>query len=218
VHVQRLKIDPLAKRFRKISESQMGGYSSGRYRTRNRGAVEQAQTFNTRTLRRLGFLKAGGVTSGPLRWSRQGEVFASIAIAVDLTQSEHGTARLSYSVNAEPRSQTIRLEATPCRFGGCRYYFICPLSGRRCETLCFARGMFASRQEQRLTYASQSEDRLSRLHRKRDKLRDRLDGTSGRPKPRGKNRERLVSRWLDLEEQSDELFAQEALRRFGALL
>ena len=48
----------------------MGGYSSGRYRTRNRGTVDAALRLDLRVMRRQGFLVAGAVTSGVQRWTR----------------------------------------------------------------------------------------------------------------------------------------------------
>jgi len=192
----------------------MGGYSSGRYRTRNQGAVEAAYRLDMRALRRAGFIRPNATTSGSWGWTCRGQPSGSIGLSIWIGAQGEGEAVLSFSVNGQPSGQRVAIVSTPCRYGGRRYYFLCPASGRRCEVLCFARGAFACRQAQRLSYHSQSEDQLGRLYRARDKARARLDGGGDRPRPRGANRERLVQRWIDLEEAADDLFAATAIRRF----
>ena len=73
----------------------------------------------------------------------------------------------------------------------------------------------AGGQALRLTYASQSETRLDRLIRAREKAKARAHGEGSYPKPRARNRERLLQRWIDLEEATDDLFTAETVRRFG---
>jgi hypothetical protein len=196
----------------------MGGHSSGRYRTRNRGAVEQSLRIDIRQLRRSGYVRAGERRSGVWTWSRRGERVGSIGFAVDLTDPDNGRAELDYSVNGERRQRTIHVEAAPCRYGGRRFYFRCPRSGRRCELLCGVGGEFASRQHQRLTYFSQSETPLDRLQRAKNKAEARAFGTNGNPRPRGRNRERLNDRWADLEDAWLARFGAEIKRRFGKWL
>jgi hypothetical protein len=195
----------------------MGGYSSGRYRTRNRGAVEQSLRFDMRQLRRRGFIRTGAHLAGTWSWSRGGEKSGAIAFRIDLSNPDDGHADLSFSVGDEPRQQRIVIEAVACRYGGRRFYFICPRTGRRCEMLCCVGGVFASRQFHRLSYASQSEDPLGRLHRARAKAEARALGQDGKPRPRGANRERVFEQWCAYEEAADALFASEAMRRFGRL-
>lgn len=45
----------------------MGGYSSGRSRTRNRGTVEAACRIDVRYLRKHGAFREAGSTAGTLR-------------------------------------------------------------------------------------------------------------------------------------------------------
>jgi hypothetical protein len=195
----------------------MGGYSSGRYRTKNRGATEHTLRLDMRYLRRAGFVRPGAMASGPLRWSRGGEETGSITLTVDLRDMADPFARLDFSVDGEARTQRIRVHGVSCRYGGQRFYFACPQTGRRCEVLCCVSGVFASRQAQRLAYASQSEDALGRLHRAKARIDERLQGEGRRPRPRGQNRQRLQQRWAALDWQLDELFSREAMRRFGWL-
>ncbi|MFN3815158.1 hypothetical protein [Brevundimonas sp.] len=193
----------------------MGGYSSGRYRIRNRGAVEQSLRFDIRRLRRSEFIRPGARVSGTWSWSRAGVRTGAIGFTIDLTDPANGFVELDYTTNGERRLRVVSLDAAPCRYGGRRFYFRCPRTGRRCELLCCVGGEFASRQHHRLTYSSQSETPLDRLQRAKDKAEARALGTDGRPRPRGENRERLVERWSDLEEDYLATFAAEASRRFG---
>jgi len=170
-----------------------------------------------RPLRRRGFLKPGQQISGNWTWSRNGERTGSIGFTIDLTDPVGGIARLDYAVNGEARLRTIEIEAAPCRYGGFRYYFRCPQSGRRCEILCCVGGEFAARQHHRLTYFSQSETSLDRLARASRKAEEKLRAENGRPKLRGANRERLFDRFIKLESAWTEAFDAEAMRRFGHL-
>jgi hypothetical protein len=196
----------------------MGGYSSGRYRTRNRGAIEETLRLDMATLRQKRFLQPGGSVGGPIYWTRGGERAGSITLTVNLTSLDDAHARLSYTADGVPKVQLVQLVAEPCRFGGHRFYWLCPVSGRRCTVLAYAGGRFASRQAQRLTYATQSADPLDRLRRARDRAEARLWGKDGRGRPRGANRQRLSQRWIELSTAWEELFDATLSRRWGHLL
>jgi hypothetical protein len=192
----------------------VGGYSSGRYRTANRGAIEHAQRIDMRRLKQLGLVRAGAHVASTLRWSRNGEEFASVGITLDLTNVASGVMNLAYNYNGTPINQTVQISARPCRYGGQRFYFICPVNGDRVEGLALAAGRFLSRKAGRLTYSSQSETRLHRVYRARAKAEARAFGKDGHPRPRGQNREHLVDRWIAAEQAADELFVADAIRKF----
>jgi hypothetical protein len=196
----------------------MGGHSSGRYRTRNRGAIEQTLRLDLAQLRRMGFVRPGGAVSRLHYWTCRGERSGSISLKVDLTSLDDAHAILTYSANDVPKVQRVQLAVAPCRFGGHRFYWVCPVTGRRCTVLAYGAGRFASRQAQRLTYWSQSEDALDRLRRARDKAEARVWGKDGQPRPRGANRERLVQRWIELDAAWEGLLSATFKRRWGHLL
>lgn len=199
----------------------MGGYSSGRYRERNRGTVDAALRLDIRVMRRRGFLRPGAVTSGVLRWTwtATGEESGSVGVTVNLTEPDAGFVVVRFSLNGEPRVQHIDLVSRPMRYGGRRYYFRCPKQGRACEVLPICGGVFASRQAHRLTYQSQSADQLGRLRDKAWNLEKRLwpEPGSGKRRPRGRNRQRLLDAWERADAGFETLFSAEALRRFGRL-
>jgi len=197
----------------------MGGYSSGRYRTRNRGAIENTLRLDMTQLRRLGFLRPGAVVTGGVDWTRGGETSSSITLKVDLSSLDDAHAILTYAVDGDPKVQRVQIFAEPCRFGGHRFYWFCPvMTWRRCTVLAYGGGRFACRQAQRLTYATQSADALDRLGRARDKAEARAMGKNGQPHPRGANRERLLQRWDDLDAAWEDLFNATIARRWGHLL
>lgn len=191
----------------------MGGSTSGRYRTRNRGTVDAACRIDLRFLRKRGALKEGRRTTGTLSWTRRGEPSGSMGYTV-VMDDEDRRLILSYSTDGEARTVTVQLEAVPMRFGGFRYYALCPRTLRRCEVLPVLGGVVACRQAHRLTYASQSMDHLDRARERMDRCEKRL-----RDKPRrGQNRVRLTAAWINASEEFEDLFASETIRRFRHLL
>jgi hypothetical protein len=99
---------------------------------------------------------------------------------------ESGRLRLKYTTtrwDAERRESDywIQLETTPQPFGGRRWWFVCPRTGRRAAKLYLPNGAvrFASRQAYRLAYRSQRETTYDRALRRAFKLRDRLGGRGG---------------------------------------
>jgi hypothetical protein len=195
----------------------MGSILSGRHRTTSRGVVEQARPLDMRGLKRIGFIQPGRRTSGVMQWKMRGEAVGAVELVVDLRDPNFpfAEARLEGAAPESPR-QRIKLTSTPCRFGGRRYYFACPHTGRRCEVL-YSRGggAFASRQAHRLVYQAQSEDDLGRLRRAVERSKERALGLKGNPRPRGANRERLIAEWSACEAAYNEVFVSESLRRFG---
>lgn len=196
----------------------MGGTWSGRSRTRNRGSVEAALRLDLRVMRRQGLIRPGRVAHGIQRWSRAGVETGSANVTVNLADPEAGFVLVRFNLNGEPRSQTIPLASQEMRFGGRRYYFICPKQGRRCEVLPMAGGVFASRQSQRLTYQSQCEDQVDRLRRRATKLENRLLPEKGKPRPRGPNRARLLEDWLEAQTAFESTMSATIMRRWGHLL
>ena len=190
----------------------MGGCTSGRYRTRNRGTVDAACRIDLRFLRKQGALREGHTVSGTLHWTRRGEPSGSMGYRV-VMDGEDRRLILSYSTNGEARTVTVQLVAVPMRFGGFRYYALCPRTLRRCQVLPVVGGVIACRQAHRLTYASQSMDRLGRLRERMDRYEKRLH-----EKPRrGWNRVMLTGKWITASEEFSNLFDAEAMRRFGRL-
>jgi hypothetical protein len=104
----------------------------------------------------------------------------------------------------------IQLATTPQPFGGRRWWFVCPQTGRRATKLYLPNGelTFALRQAYGLAYVCQREQPHDRASRRAFKLRRKLGGTRGldsyTPKPKWM-REATYDRKLE------EIFAAEEI-------
>ena len=177
----------------------MGGYGSGR--RGGRPSVESSFRIELRKLRRAGFLKPGYDTSGVWSWQNNyGEHTGSMRVRCTMAGQFGAEIEISGSINGEPMFQRIALEWLPMRFGGRRWYAICPRSGRRCTVLALPPGgrHFASVRAWRLPYASQGEDTIGRAHRRIAKAENRLERLSRYARTR--TRERLWNRIVDADE------------------
>jgi hypothetical protein len=136
-----------------------------------------------------------------LQWTQSGddEPFAVVEFQLKLG-ADGGTARLRYDVNHSsrptgPREQLISMATTPCPFGGMRWWWICPATGRWVRKLYLPNGgtEFLSRGPgaYRLAYASQRHGWVDRVHARNRRLYRHLgadyDGAGDfwPPKPKG---------------------------------
>jgi len=172
----------------------MGGMGSGRpgWRATVEGCRSLRLDVNriTRDVRHL--LRDGPegkrLTAGPMvwTWTAHGEAAPWARVVVTLTLDRwRGSARLQFDVPhwsrpTGPQDQTVQMETTECRFGGRRWWWLCPATGRRCATLYLPNGgtQFLSRGRgaYRLAYASQAEDEMGRSHRRLTRLHRKLGG------------------------------------------
>lgn len=167
----------------------MGGIGSGARRSTHIGNVEEMLALDIRALRRLGVVRAGECVCDTVRWSIGGLIASSARLRVDLSDIERGgVMAITGDMRDGAINQRVAIETVPSPFGGHRCYFICPLMARRCEVIYYSGGRFASREAQRLSYAVQGINQISRARRKVVKLRSRLRGSGGQPRPRGRNR------------------------------
>ena len=92
---------------------------------------------------------------------------------------------LSYCQNLANRRDCIGLDWVPCRFGGRRAWFICPVCGRRCGSLFIGDEGFACRSCGGLTYWTTRDDPFYRDLRRADRVRERLGWGKGVARPEG---------------------------------
>lgn len=185
----------------------MGGIGSGTCRSTNIGNVEDVLTLDIRALRRLGVVRARECVCDTVRWSIGGLSTLSARLRIDLSDIERGgTMTITGDMPDGTIKQGIAIVGVPSSLGGWRCYFICPETARRCEVLYYARGRFASREAQRLSYAVQGMNDLSRARHKATKLRSRLSGSGNLPRPRGSNRIDIVGQLHDAEFEAKMLY------------
>jgi len=115
----------------------------GGWRWNKKTTVEECRELGIKDLKRLGILRQGASYGyWPIRWvNADGEDVASIGLWAEWEPGGPGRLRLSYSIGRpeeekkESLDYPVRLEATPCNYGGERYWFVCPLitNGRSCQ-------------------------------------------------------------------------------------
>lgn len=110
-------------------------------------------------LKEWGYLDRG-YTSATVSWENGWGRKNSVGIAVDMT-AYAPKIHLNYTASEEDFSYDVRLDWDECRFGGKRYWFICPLivggrrCGRRCAMLYAAGRYFGCRKCHDLAYSTQ---------------------------------------------------------------
>ncbi len=91
-----------------------------------------------------GYIKLGCHITGSINWNRNGEPSGSIRYESKLTEEEqyirvYYTHTNSYTGEKKDYDYQIYLDEVPTNIGnGKRYYFICPMSGRRATILYMA--------------------------------------------------------------------------------
>jgi len=144
----------------------MGGYGSTRWGSHSkRATVEDGLVLPiSDTLKKALALAPG--TGGTLRWSRNGETFASIAFR---REDENGVRFLRLEYNAgsgeskRSMSYLVEMASASTPRGGLKWYFLCPAHGggcrRRCSKLYLPPGgdVFACRECYGLSYESCNE-------------------------------------------------------------
>lgn len=205
-----------------------GGMRFGAGRPGWKRKAEQSLALDVRQLARNGLLRPGAFS---WRWtSNYGERVGSVGVRV---ADDAERLILSYQwtpYGSEPRhiECTLRIERTPCNYGGTRPWFRCPSCGRRCAVVYYGAGRYACRRCVRVSYLSQCEDETGRLWRRQRKIESKLAGGAaewnGWQRPKGMHQEtfdRLRRQILELEVRRDALLEIQLaplLRRMGVRL
>jgi hypothetical protein len=152
----------------------MGGYGSGRYG--RYVSIEGCRSYvlNVAILNRARIRRGvAGKTTLP---------FADgFEVEIGIYTGDGPELRLKHYPNDggdDPIEYAVPLSWSVPRFGGLRWWFLCPVRWRRCCKLYLPNGgrRFLSRQAYRLRYACQVETRLARLQRQCRKLNRALGG------------------------------------------
>ncbi len=148
----------------------MGGPGSGNrfYRHGKKDVVEDCLALDANVWRREGALRAGVRAFGTCNWSYPGGGGFTVNFRVDTLDPSRPAMRLSYSwvwkatKRQDSADYLVRLTTTRPRFGGLRWWFVCPLvangvpCGRRAGKLYLPPGgrYFGCRLCHGLTYTS----------------------------------------------------------------
>jgi hypothetical protein len=151
----------------------MGGFGSGSHHTRpdRKTTVEECRCLDVTRWVRQGILKAGVHQKGVCQWVGQDGPLFSIDLEVMTTDMGRPVVVLSdaHPLGGEQRqgSYQVRLTTTVPRFGGIRWWFVCPQvrwdrpCGRRVGKLYLPPGgrYFGCRHCYDLSYTSSQESR-----------------------------------------------------------
>lgn len=154
----------------------MGGRGSGRFwRFDGKATVDSRQAIDIRDWQREGLFEPDCYLRGG--FVRRNGIWIWL---------EADYVRLSYRRRTDDGElqeldYPVRLDATPCHYGGERHWFRCPGvgCGRRVAKLYLGRRYFVCRHCLNLAYPSQREASYERMARRANKLRERLGWDSG---------------------------------------
>lgn len=106
----------------------------------------KALQINISKLKGWGYLVPGQIKNGTINWSRDGNRTGSISIMAN-TRSEQPYIELDYKYRDEPRKYKVFLTLTRSNLNrGKIWYFICPVTKKRCRKLYSIGGYFLHRE------------------------------------------------------------------------
>jgi hypothetical protein len=121
---------------------------------------DECKQVTITSLKHLGFLSRKAIVRGSYRWTRGGKPSGWISITANLPDRY---IELDYNYGDKPISYHVQLESIPKHFGGCEWYFICPVTRKRCRTLYGIGEYFLSRSAfPSAMYSKQTESKRSR--------------------------------------------------------
>jgi hypothetical protein len=164
----------------------MGGLGSGERLGPVKRQVEDCDTLDTALLRRWGWLVPGDARGGTITWRRGREVCGEIGLTANLMCLDAASVWLSYTLAGERLDHRVLLDSTTPRYGGLRWWFLCPLvvrgiaCERRVRKLYRVGRYFGCRHCHDLTYKSRQEHdaRVSRLMKDPGQMRAMIDSES----------------------------------------
>jgi len=138
----------------------------GRIPYATRPTVEDCRQLSIFRLNKMGAFQSY-YWSRTLRWSRCGRTLTEVSITthldpnveVEYAQVDHNPPEV-ISLTEPDRGYKVRLEKTPCNYGGYRWWFLCPswhytqVCGKRVGVLYSVDNYFRCRECQNLTYES----------------------------------------------------------------
>lgn len=156
----------------------MGGIGSGRRNQGGKSTTSDHWVLDARRLQRDGLLIPGRFFD--LSWSRNGETIASIQVRTETDELTLIYRHKSCDGDWQAVECPVRLDWTPCNYGGRRAWFICPAKGcGRRVAILYSGGIFACRHCYQLVYACQLESDDDRAARRADRIRTRLGWQPG---------------------------------------
>lgn len=156
----------------------MGGPGSGRWHYGAADCTDDYRVFDVRRLQRDGLLTLARAFGW--QWTTEGETVASIQVRTEADRLILSYRHRSGGGDWKSEKYPVRLDWTPCTYGGRRAWFICPARGcGQRVAILYGGAIFACRHCYQLAYASSREDAGGRATRRADTLRARLGWEPG---------------------------------------
>jgi len=192
-------------------EAGVGGIGSGR--RSNRATTDNCLRIALPDLKRLGMVKRHCMNRQNLSWTCDGSIVARLTLVSDVDCHEpYPCLKITGHAHGRQIDCLVWLDSSPMRFGGERWYALCPHTGRRCTTLVLPPGKmhFASVGGWGVAYGSQRECEVHRAYRAIDRATSRLRGLSkyARKPTRERLLTRLVTKQMLVEDELDRLARQ----------
>lgn len=166
----------------------MIGFSRGK-RLTSKNVTEDYLKLDVRHWWKEGYLTQGRAFNW--YWTRDGETVGFIHAEVEADRVMLAYRHKYQGTEWKDECYFVRLDWTPCNYGGKRIWFLCPASGcGRRVAILYGGVFFACRHCHQLAYASQREAAYDRMERRAQKFRLRLGWgedipTRRRGKPKG---------------------------------
>lgn len=177
-------------------------------RVSNRPCVEDCFMLTMTEIKKFGLLKDQSSVKKYFEWPVRGENPALFVITSDINCHEaRPCLHIKGTADGRYIEHYVMLDAEPMRFGGVRWYALCPTTGERCKTLVLTpdRYVFVSRKETRLPNRTQCMDKLARARAAVEKSEKRLQGLSkyAHQSTRDKLRDLIVDKNVILGDEMD---------------
>lgn len=196
----------------------MGGRGSGNwYRWNKKAVIEDCRCLDINWMVKLGAIPKCGWRNGSWIWtdSETGETNSTIGYEADTRVPENSFLRVHYTFTESQKriDYKIRLSRSKANYGGERFWFLCPVTGKRVSKLYLHPGgdIFASRHAYGLAYRTQSESWEYRAVSKKWKIVRKAGGDCYPVRPKGmhkKNYGKIVSDFCRQEELCDRILCQ----------
>ncbi|NQU87814.1 MAG: hypothetical protein HQ541_18865 [Mariniphaga sp.] len=106
---------------------------------------DDCKTLSISDLKRWNYLNPNQYKSGVIKWSSNGNETSSISVVVN-TKNENPFLELNYKYGDESRCYKVILVTTLSNLGkGKVWYFLCPITKKRCHKLYLVGGYFLHR-------------------------------------------------------------------------
>lgn len=164
----------------------MGGFGSGRPYQNGKDTTDGYRVLDVRRLQPETLRTPGRAFA--LNWTRDGKTDASINARTEADRLILSYRQRKHGGEWQAVAYPVRLEWTPCTYGGQRPWFICPINscGRRVALLYLGGGgVFACRHCCRLVYETQRKNSKDRARLKAQKIRAQMGWTGGIIMPTG---------------------------------